>query len=175
MAAQRVRRASIELALQVATILWPDFVQIGGLVFIDRPGCFPPRRHVQLRPDLGLDRTGTEAFYSHLHLLDLFTHDRAVSRRTTYDRTHPHFKLAERLGAIAAEAWFTKLQRDFPGQDFRVYYTRYDDPIIRFHRIYPDEVVWFDAPRPRARKLGVFVWDTRPANQRLQPTAPRAI
>jgi hypothetical protein len=36
----------------------------------------------------------------------------------------------------------TKLKTDFPNERFRVYYTRYDNPIVRFHKVRPDEDVW---------------------------------
>jgi hypothetical protein len=38
--------------------------------------------------------------------------------------------------------WAAKLQHDFPRERFRVYYTQYDNPIVRFHRVRTNEPVW---------------------------------
>lgn len=41
-----------------------------------------------------------------------------------------------------AQMWATKLKTDFPGKRFRIYYTQHDSPIVRFHKVRPDEHVW---------------------------------
>jgi hypothetical protein len=175
MPARSVFLVPIDLAQEIATVVWPRFIEYDGLVFVDLPGCRPGPGRVRLDPGNGMDRTGLEAFMSHIHVLDLFKHDRKVFKPRTlrYDRRHRHFRLAERLGQIVAEAWFAKLQCDFPQQHFRVYYTRDDNPIVRFHRVYAGEHVWMDNPEPRSSGQAVrAVWDTRRllANKRLQPT-----
>ncbi|MEZ5284330.1 MAG: hypothetical protein R2712_05880 [Vicinamibacterales bacterium] len=122
-----------------------------------------------------MDRTGIEAFASHIHLLDLFAHDRRVFDRRTllYDRSHRHFRTAEQLGQTVAQTWCARLRSDYPGQHFRVYYTRDDDPAVRFHRVYAGEPVWMEDPTPApSTRVVRAVWDThRLANQRLQPAA----
>ncbi len=84
--------------------------------------------------------------------------------------------MAEQIGIQMAEAWFAKLQLDFPRDDFRVYYTRDDEPTVRFHRVYRGEPVWMDEPGPETSRHAVRVWDTRqPANRRSRPAAARRL
>jgi hypothetical protein len=52
-----------------------------------------------------------------------------------YDQTHPDFIAACELGRTAARLWAIKLHLDFPDDRFRVYYTEYDNPIVRFHKV----------------------------------------
>src|SRR5262249_47937221 len=59
-----------------------------------------------------------------------------------YDDTHPDFATACELGRKMAQMWAIKLKFDFPNERFRVYYTQYDNPIVRFHKVRPDEHVW---------------------------------
>jgi hypothetical protein len=134
-------------AAKVAALIWPDFVEKAGHVFavpavsarflrslngVDTDRLWP-----------GMDRTAVEALENHIHILDLFEHgDVWNEKRSTYRTSHPHFKLAERIGQTIARAWHAKLKIDFPGQKFRVYYTRNDNPIVRFHRVYPGEPSW---------------------------------
>jgi hypothetical protein len=56
--------------------------------------------------------------------------------------------------------WFAKLQRDFPGQRFRVYLNVDDEPVVRFHRVYHDEPVWLDALAKRHSAAGALILDT---------------
>jgi len=60
----------------------------------------------------------------------------------TYDDTHPDFIAACELGRMAAKLWALKLKQDFPLDRFRVYYTEYDNPIVRFHKVRAGEAVW---------------------------------
>ena len=63
-----------------------------------------------------------------------------------------------------AQVWATKLKADFPSERFRVYYTQYDNPIVRFHKVRPDEHMWMsddellDATDPSFR--GALIYDT---------------
>jgi len=41
-----------------------------------------------------------------------------------------------------ARMWAIKLKADFPNEQFRVYYPQYDDPIVRFYKVRPNEDVW---------------------------------
>jgi hypothetical protein len=60
----------------------------------------------------------------------------------TYIESHPDFILACELGRTAARLWALKLIQDFPSERFRVYYTEYDNPIVRFHKVRTSEPVW---------------------------------
>jgi hypothetical protein len=59
--------------------------------------------------------------------------------------------------------WFQKLRLDFPQYDFRVYYTQDDNPIIRFHRVRPDEPNWIDEGKyiEKIERGKVVIYDTR--------------
>jgi hypothetical protein len=41
-----------------------------------------------------------------------------------------------------AGMWAMKLKADFPRDRFRVYYTQYDNPIVRFHKVRENEPQW---------------------------------
>lgn len=170
-----VKRRPSDQSHDLALLLWPSFSEKRGLLFLDIAGCRPGRRTLAAHD--GWDRTGTEAFWSHIHPLDLFEHDRRVwrSRAKTFDRGHRHFRAAERLGQALAASWFLKLCCDFPEDHFRVYYTRDDQPTVRFHRVYEGEPAWSDDPAPRqVRQAQLIVWDTRGLpTRRLRPIGRR--
>jgi hypothetical protein len=60
----------------------------------------------------------------------------------TYDVNHPDFADACELGKQMARMWAMKLKADFPRDRFRVYYTQYDNPIVRFHKVRENEPQW---------------------------------
>jgi hypothetical protein len=60
----------------------------------------------------------------------------------TYDVNHPDFADACELGKQMARRWAMKLKADFPRDRFRVYYTQYDNPIVRFHKVRENEPQW---------------------------------
>ena len=99
-------------------------------------------------------RTETECFVNHTHVFDEFRNSATFSRREniseeldlveeTYDFSHPDFVLACEIGRKMARMWTMKLKSDFPQKRFRVYYTQYDNPIVRFHMVRPEEPLWF--------------------------------
>ena len=63
-----------------------------------------------------------------------------------------------------ARMWATKLKADFPNEQFCVYYTQYDNPIVRFHKVRSNEHVWLsdrellDATDPSFRDA--LIYDT---------------
>jgi hypothetical protein len=59
-----------------------------------------------------------------------------------YDETHPDFIGACKFGKSIARAWTLKLRYDFPHDRFRVYFTQYDNPIVRFHKVRANEHFW---------------------------------
>ncbi len=103
--------------------------------------------------ELSDGKTETESFVNHTHVLDEFG-NRATSERRdtsskdldvveeTYDVNHPDFAYACEVGKQMARMWAMKLKADFPRDRFRVYYTQYDNPIVRFHKVRENEPVW---------------------------------
>jgi hypothetical protein len=155
------RDLPIKHALTVAGAFWPTFCVQDGHIFVEL--TLGNGISISDRTVLGGDdRTGTESLVNHVHILALFEHGDCWSEsRSRYRRSHAHFKAAERLGRAIAEMWFEKLCRDFPDDDFRVYYTRDDDPIVRFHRIYPGETPWTEPDAQRLASGAIIVHDSR--------------
>jgi hypothetical protein len=131
----------VSTARRVADIFWPDFVERDGVVLLPdvRTQTPPPASHATL--------TEYERFHSHSHIQDLFRWDVPMVHDAELDLEQPDsssaehaaaWDLAQRLGAM----WLAKLGADFPGDRFRVYVTRLDDPIVHFHRVRESEPLW---------------------------------
>jgi hypothetical protein len=152
---------SLSTALRVADIFWPPFVEQDGCVFIasEVRGVVDLSKHGT--------RTAAESFYNHRHVIDLFRHaipgaEAAAAGYWVYDESHPDFERAWEVGRRLAEMLAAKLRADFPGRPFRVYLTRRDTPIVRFHALRPDEASWLshaDIARGVAERE-LFVIDT---------------
>jgi len=132
----------VSTARRVADIFWPAFVERDGVVLLPfvRPPESPPGRHHATLTDY-------ERFHSHSHIQDLFRWEVPMLYDAELDLERPDasskehaaaWDLAQRLGAM----WFAKLRTDFPGDRFRVYVTRLEDPIVHFHRVRPGERLW---------------------------------
>jgi hypothetical protein len=124
-------------ALTVSRLLWPDFVEEHGCVFLGR--------HLGSNPPPPNDTaTGWESFVNHTHIFDEFANGASTlaSEEVVYNERHPDFLSACELGQQMAKLWALKLKLDFPFACFRVYYTQYDNPIVRFHKVRDDEEQW---------------------------------
>ncbi len=128
---------TIRYALTVSRLLWPDFVKEHGCVFLGRYSGSNP-------PPANDTATGWESFVNHTHIFDEFTNDATalISEEVVYNEYHPDFISACELGQQIAKLWALKLKLDFPSENFRVYYTQYDNPIVRFHKVRDDEQPW---------------------------------
>jgi hypothetical protein len=127
----------VATALTVSRILWPAFVEEHGCVLLgEHSGSNPPPADDTA--------TGWESFVNHTHIFDEFANDasRFASEEVVYDERHPDFLAACELGQRIAKLWALKLKLDFPFARFRVYYTQYDSPIVRFHKVRDDEEQW---------------------------------
>jgi hypothetical protein len=141
-----IQALSVQSAEKVLRFLWPDFARQHGCIFLARYSGSNP-------PPVNDTATGWESFVNHTHIFDEFRSDAAKSvvkaiseelnlEEVIYDETHPDFIAACELGRAAARLWALKLKHDFPQERFRVYYTEYDNPIVRFHKVRDDEPVW---------------------------------
>lgn len=146
MTAQKQKKASIRTATSVAQILWPDFIEVNDCVFLALFAGESPS-------ELPAGKTETECFINHMHLFDEFGNEATTENRThysevlevveeTYDINHRDFIAARDLGLKIARMWAVKLKLDFPRDRFRVYYTQYDNPIVRFHKVRSGEPEW---------------------------------
>jgi hypothetical protein len=141
------KRLSVRTASALVHLLWPDFVEVNGCVIAGFQ-CGDGAVKV-----LSRGKTETECFINHTHVLDEFRNKATLETREhfseqldvveeTYDNAHPDFIAACELGIKIAEMWALKLKSDFSKNRFRVYYTQYDNPIVRFHKVRIDEAVW---------------------------------
>lgn len=129
----------LRAALAVSRILWPDFIEENGCVLLGwHEGSNPPPANDTA--------TGWESFVNHTHILDEFANadevSTLVSGEVEYNEHHPDFISACDLGQQIAKLWALKLKIDFPFARFRVYYTQYDNPVVRFHKVRDDEPQW---------------------------------
>jgi hypothetical protein len=142
-----VHYSTLKAADKVSEFLWPDFVVEHGMVLL--------ARHAGSNPCPSGTLSDWESFINHTHVFDEFGSDsKAVVQTTvsqapdldeidvTYHEEHPDFLAACRLGKTAARLWAMKLKEDFPNERFRVYYTQYDNPIVRFHKVREHEAPW---------------------------------
>lgn len=129
----------IDQASQFATWFWPAFVVRDDLIFLE---------HIRYRADdckrRLYDRTSIESSLNHVHILDIFEHEASVDTEPFWVTDHPHFQVACQLGRTLAKSWAHKLSLDFPDRKLRVYYTRDDNPIVRFHQVHDGEPPWLD-------------------------------
>jgi hypothetical protein len=124
-------------------ICWPDVVEIDDAIFL-----------VDALPSTGLrlqsftDRTDAEAFYNHIHLLDVLPFRFSDTEAENISGVAPFPAntriIIDDIARIVVDMWRTKLQRDFPGQHIRLYLTHEDEPILRFHVVRDDEAAWLD-------------------------------
>jgi len=128
---------TVKAGLTLTKLIWPDFVEEHGCVFLGRHSGSNP-------PPASDTATGWESFVNHTHIFDEFAHDAStiVSEEVVYNEHHPDFLFACELGQQIAKLWALKLKLDFPFARFRVYYTQYDNPIVRFHKVRDDEPQW---------------------------------
>ena len=129
--------ATVVAACEVARIIWPEFIEEHECVFLGwHKGSNPPPKNDTA--------TGWESFVNHTHILDEFANnaEKIVGEGVLYNEDHPDFISACELGRRIAWLWALKLRTDFPLERFRVYYTQYDNPIVRFHKVRDGESYW---------------------------------
>ena len=122
-------------ALKLLKWAWPDLVEHQGCIFLqDGLACSGGFEKIE-------DRTGREAFVNHVHVLDVLGRDVETIKAA---RAIPNDEVWQ-IAMIVAQMWASRLRGAFPDSSFRVYATRDDEPIVRFHRCYSGESVWLDA------------------------------
>lgn len=163
------KRVSVRTATQLLKLFWPDFIEISG--------CVVARFQCSGGPiqELREGKTETESFINHTHVLDEFRNCAKSQRKDSvsdeldvveeaYDVTHPDFVDACELGKEMARMWAMKLKADFPLERFRVYYTQYDNPVVRFHKVRVAESVWLSDEQLRYAAdrsfSGALIYDT---------------
>jgi hypothetical protein len=72
-----------------------------------------------------------ECLVNHVHVLDKLQHSADLPAEPFWNVAHPDFLQAIELAIVIAEAWASKLARDFPDRRFAVFATR-DTPSFAF-------------------------------------------
>jgi hypothetical protein len=130
----------IPTARRVADVFWPDFEERDGAVLLAGTRVTSP-------PESFESLAAFERFFGQTHLFDEFRHAIPLIHDPEWDNdrpdpAHPEFAAAWALAKRIGEMRLAKLGRDFPGRHFRVYVTKYDDPIVHFHQVRPGEQRW---------------------------------
>ncbi len=158
---------SIQSALSVSNVLWPEFVVVDDQIF------FSWAAPDSVNLEQWHDRTEVESYLNHTHVLDLFGHGASLDEDPWWNRNHPDFLAACKFGLAWAEAIAAKLAKDFPERQFFVYYTEQDNPIVRFHQEHTGEVPWLSVEDLQAEISAgsVVIYHVCRCNSSLQPTA----
>lgn len=131
-AADTKRRANLSMvpirsALKLAELIRPRFeLRDRAVILADAQGP-SPKTFSSL--------SEAESSLNHVHVLDIVRHRAAMPKKPFWDSTHQDSQSAVALGELFVDAWATKLARDFPRRRFRVYFTRDDNPVVRFHQV----------------------------------------
>ncbi len=174
------KQVSVQTAKQLLQLFWPDFIEVNGCIF----AAFQCYGDVEELPG---GKTETESFINHTHVLDEFQNGATSENRESvseslgaveesYDHTHADFVAACEIGSTMTKMWAIKLKLDYPERRFRVYYTQYDNPIVRFHQVRTHEPVWLTddalhaATDPSFRNA--IIYDTDYLEQPVTRTAP---
>ena len=160
------KKDSIQNALSVASLLWPEFVLVDDHIF------FSWAAPDSVNPEQWHDSTEAESFINHTHVLDLFGHGASIDEDPWRNQNHPDFLAACKFGRVWAEAISTKLAKDFPERQFFVYYTEQDDPIVRFHQEHVGETPWLRAEdwQEEIKAGSVVIYHVCGYNNSIQPT-----
>ena len=82
------KKNSIQSALSVADVLWPEFV------LVDDPIFFPWAVPESVNIDQWRDRTEVESFINHTRVLDLLGHDASIDEDPWQNQNNPDFSAA---------------------------------------------------------------------------------
>lgn len=163
------RPISVATGQRLLRFFWPDFKEMNSCIFL----AFQCNGGPVI--ELADGKTETECLVNHTHIFDEFRNRATTEQRdhvakdfdvveNFYDDKHPDFIVACEIGITVARMWALKLSIDFPHDRFRVYYTQYDNPIVRFHKVRANERFWLpdedviSATAPDLR--GMVVYDT---------------
>ncbi|MCW7469368.1 hypothetical protein [Leptospira kanakyensis] len=120
----------------VSEYFWPEFIDRNGMIFI--------KSEYSKIDKLPKDPIEAECFINHLHILDLFNHSADLPDEPFWDTEHSDYKDAWNLGKHISEMWKQKLERDFPNDNFRIYLSKNDNPVLRFHKVRKNHINWFE-------------------------------
>jgi hypothetical protein len=156
-----VNHTSISNAVHVDKYFWPVFKVERGLYLLSWESS-KPLDHMK-----AATLTEIESFCNHTHITDIFD----ISRELTwvskegaieYDLKHLEYQHLCKIGKRMAFFWALKLRMDFPAERFRVYFYAGDEPIVRFHKVRPNEDFWLDEAQVSEDILSgrVVIFDT---------------
>ncbi|XDD45218.1 hypothetical protein AB3N60_10870 [Leptospira sp. WS39.C2] len=120
----------------VSEYFWPELLEENGLIVLKSEYS-----RIKEIPD---DPIEAECLINHIHILDLFNHNAELQEEPFWNSNHSDFNVAWNLGKLISEMWKQKLSIDFPDCIFRIYVTKYDNPIIRFHKVRKNHKNWLE-------------------------------
>ncbi|EMY67787.1 hypothetical protein [Leptospira vanthielii] len=129
----------------VSGYFWPELLEENGLIVLKSEYS-----RIKEIPDEPIE---AECLINHIHILDLFSHSAGLKDEPFWDSNHPDFKDAWNLAKLISEMWKHKLSIDFPDYIFRIYVTKYDNPIIRFHKVRENHKNWLEEGNIDMRNL----------------------
>lgn len=123
-------------ALKISNLYWPEFVEQDGAVFLKSA----------LENSYGIpdEPMAAECFVNSVHLLDIFKNDASVDDEPYWDSNHTDFISAFELSLKISEMWACKLSKDYPNYKFVIICTKYDNPMIKFHKLREDGKLYFN-------------------------------
>lgn len=120
---------TVSSALLYASLIWPEFVEVDGMVFFAeeraaQPALADPAKTLARR--FGGDRSEMERAFNAVEIPKLFA--------SAMEADVPE---VARLAEILRAAWKAKLAADFPDRQFVIEVLRgeIDDPTLRFHAV----------------------------------------
>ena len=146
-------------AFELSKLFWPTFSVVEDAVFLE----WEKVSDLEKAYGGGMNRTQLESFSNHTHILDRFDHKASLGKEPWWNNRHPDFKLACNLGKKVARLWTVKLSLDFPNEEFLVYYTEEDNPIVRFHKVREGEDLWLD-PKQYEKEIleeKIMIWNSK--------------
>lgn len=96
-------QATPELMIGFASILWPEFIEINGGVFL-KDGYSEDSFNNWFNHSEG-NLISVQSVMNHCHVRDIFQNEK---------NTKPSIVQVEYLGKLLVDIWGTKLRRDFP-------------------------------------------------------------
>jgi len=123
-------------AFKISNLYWPTFIEQNEAIFLESA----------LKNSYGIpeDPMAAECFVNSIHLLDIFKNDASIDTEPYWDFEHPDFTAAYELTIKISEMWASKLSKDFPQYKFVIICTKYDNPMIRFHKLREDGNLYFN-------------------------------
>lgn len=109
--------ANVEIALAFTKLFWPDFVEHEGGLFLSE--AFNPEIYERWKETLGDNPRAIEQAMNHIHIDDILPGSEHIAPENLFY-----------LGKKLAEMWSSRLEKLYPGKEFKVSCQRDDETVI---------------------------------------------